>query len=85
MLEKFLRNELRPRQLDLLWFQQDGATAHTAQISIQVLRPMFSGIIIFRSWSSTWPAHSPDLAVPDYFLWDYVKSKVHETRTPKYS
>jgi hypothetical protein len=23
-------------------------------------------------------AHSHDLAVPDYFLWDYVKSKVYK-------
>ena len=28
-LETFLRDELHPRQQDLLWFQQDGATAHT--------------------------------------------------------
>jgi hypothetical protein len=25
------------------------------------------------------PTHSPDIAVPDYFLWGYVKSKVYET------
>jgi len=26
-----------------------------------------------------WPARSPDLTVSDYFLWNYVSSKVHET------
>lgn len=26
------------------------------------------------------PTSLPDLAVPDYFLWDYVKNKVYETR-----
>jgi len=32
-------------------------------------------------WISFWgPARSPDLAVPDYFLWGYEKSKVYETR-----
>ena len=30
MLGTFLRSDLHPRQQDLLWFQQDGATAHTA-------------------------------------------------------
>jgi hypothetical protein len=30
-------------------------------------------------WDITWPTHLPDLSVPDYFLWVYVKSKVYET------
>ena len=34
MIETFLCIELHPRQQDLLWFQQDGATVHTAQIFI---------------------------------------------------
>jgi hypothetical protein len=54
MLETFLRSELHPRQQDLLWFQQDGATGHTAQISFLIL--------------GTSPG-LPDHAVPDYFLW----------------
>jgi hypothetical protein len=41
MPETFLRSELHPRQQDLPCFQQDGATAHTAQISIHVLTTMF--------------------------------------------
>ena len=80
MLETFLQNELRSRQLDFLWFQQDGATAHTARTSMTVLRTMFPGRLISRFGDITWPARSPDLAVPDYFLWGYVKSKVYETR-----
>ena len=30
--------------------------------------------------SPGWTTRSPDLAVPNYFLWGYIKSKVHETR-----
>jgi len=41
MLETFLRIDLHPRQQDLLCFQQDGATAHIADISMEVLRTMF--------------------------------------------
>ena len=46
VLETFLHNELHPHQQDLLWFQQDGATVHTAEISKQVLRTMFLGTLI---------------------------------------
>jgi len=42
MLETFMHIELYPRQQDLLWFQQDGATAHTSQISMQVIRTVFT-------------------------------------------
>jgi hypothetical protein len=40
MLETFQCSELHPRQQHLLWFQQDGATAYTAQISMQGQRTM---------------------------------------------
>ena len=79
MLETFLCTELHPHQQDLLWFQQDGATAHTAEISMQVLRTMFLARPISHFGDITCPTHSPDRAVPDYFLWGYVKSKVYET------
>jgi hypothetical protein len=78
MLETFLHTELHPRQQDLLWFQQDGATAHTAAISIQVFKTKFPGRLISRFGDIT---GSPDHVVPDYFLWGYIKSKVNETRS----
>jgi hypothetical protein len=49
------------------------------QISMQVLRTPFLSRLISRFRDINWLAHSPDLAVPDDFLWGYVKSKVHET------
>jgi hypothetical protein len=54
-------------------------TAHTAQISMQVLRTMFLGTLISHFRDITLPAHLPDFSVPDYFLWVYGKSKVYET------
>ena len=33
----------------------------------------------FSLWGHHWSAHSPYLAVPDYILRCYVKSKVYET------
>ena len=46
---------------------------------MQVLRAMFLGTLISHFRDITWPAHLPDLSVPDYFLWVYIKSKVYET------
>ena len=78
LLETFLCNELHPRQQDLLSFQQYEATAHTAQISMQVLRTVFPSRVISHFGDITWPVRSPDLAVPDYFPWVYVRSKVYK-------
>jgi len=46
MLETFQCSELHLHQQQLLWFQQDGATAYTAQISMQVLRTTLLGRLI---------------------------------------
>lgn len=62
-----------------IWFQQDGATAHTARISMALLREMFPGRLISRFGDVPWPARSPDLSVPDFFLWGYLKSLVYNT------
>ena len=80
MLETFLRIELHPLQQDLLWFEQDGATVHTVEISMHVLRKMSPCRLIARFGDITWPARSPDHAVPDYFFCCYVTNKVHKTR-----
>jgi hypothetical protein len=64
----------------LPWFQQDGAIAHTAVISKQVVNIMLPGRLIFRIGQITWRDLSTDHAVPDSFLWDYVIIKVYETR-----
>jgi hypothetical protein len=79
MLETVLCIELHPCQQDLLWFQQGGATAHTAQISMQVIRTVFLGRHISCYGEIVWSASSPDHAVPDCFFWGYVRSKVYET------
>ena len=47
MLETFLQPELEELAEEHdsgdIWFQQDGATAHTARISLAVLNQMFPG------------------------------------------
>jgi len=57
MLETFLCTELHSCEQYLLWFQQDGATAHTAQISMRVVRTVFPGRqFLIRGKSSCLPA-----------------------------
>ena len=81
MLRNFCEPELRSRGIDLssVWFQQDGATAHTARASKSVLREMLPQHVISRG-DFPWPARSPDLSACDYFLWVYLKSRVFITK-----
>jgi hypothetical protein len=62
MLETFLRPKLDDVDTEHLWFQQDGATAHTARRSLGVLREMFPGRLISLRGDVGWPARSPDLS-----------------------
>ena len=83
-----LQNFLQPRMEEIVeaeglgdvWFQQDGATAHTARISLNVLRRMFPGRLVSLRDDLGWPARSPDLSSCDFFLWGYLKEKVFKRR-----
>lgn len=59
------------------WFQQDGATCHTSNESIEVVREMFPQKLISRRGDISWPPRSPDLTPADFFLWGYLKSRVY--------
>ncbi|GFT28794.1 putative DD41D transposase [Trichonephila clavipes] len=61
-----------------LWFQQDGATCHTARATIDLLKDTFGDRLISRFGPVNWPPRSCDLTPLDYFLWGYVKSLVYE-------
>jgi hypothetical protein len=76
MLEKFVAHELHnfPEQIDNTRFQQDGATAHTARISMVVVRRLFDNRVISRDGDGTWPPRSPDLTACNLFLWCHLKN-----------
>ncbi|KAJ4438538.1 hypothetical protein ANN_14485 [Periplaneta americana] len=59
------------------YFQQDGATCHTSNESMELIASFFDDRIISRN---LWPPRSPDLTTPDFFLWDYLKDRVYATR-----
>ena len=65
----FVFPALKEVELDNVWFQQDGATAHTARISMDFLREVFPRRLISLRGDVNWPALSPDLATCDYLLW----------------
>lgn len=69
MLTTFFLPELRRRNWNIqrLWFQQDGATSHTARVSMNTLRAAFPGRLISRLGDIQWPSVSPDLTAPDFF------------------
>ena len=60
-----------------IWFQQDGATCHTAEATIDILRSVFEDSIISCRADVVWPNQSCDLTPLDYYLWDAVKDKCY--------
>ena len=57
-----------------MWWQQDGATSHTVNVSINLLETKFGERVILRNGPVGWPPVSCDLTPLDYFLWGYAKS-----------
>ncbi|GFU62439.1 DUF4817 domain-containing protein [Trichonephila clavipes] len=60
-----------------LWFQQDGATCHTARATIDFLKDTFGDHLISCFRPVNWPPRSCDLTQLDYFMWSYVRSLVY--------
>ncbi|GFV02027.1 transposable element Tc3 transposase [Trichonephila clavipes] len=60
-----------------LWFQQDGATCHTARATIGLLKDTFGDRLISGFGPVNWPLRSCDLTPLDYFLWGCIKSLVY--------
>jgi len=69
MLENFFLPEMRRRNWNMAtaWFQQDGATAHTARLWMNTLRAAFAGRLLYRFGDIQWPSNSPDLTAADFF------------------
>ncbi|GFW74692.1 transposable element Tc3 transposase [Trichonephila clavipes] len=77
IITKFFIPELNNHDAQELWFQQDGATCHTARATIDLLKNTFGDRLISRFGPVNWPPRSCDLTPLDYFLWGYVKSLVY--------
>ncbi|GFV09587.1 uncharacterized protein TNCV_3159841 [Trichonephila clavipes] len=80
MITNFFIPELNNHDVQELWFQQDGATCHTARATIDLLKDTLGDRLISRFGPVNWPPRSCDLTPLDYFLWGYVKSLVYADR-----
>lgn len=77
MIANFLWAELDGMDVDNFWFQQDGATSHTANQTIELLRTRFPGRVISRHGDQNWPPRSCDITPMDFFVWGFLKGKVY--------
>ena len=74
-------NELHtPNQKRFLWFQQDGATPHTAHATMAHLHTLFGNRIWSLQAELKWSLHIPDLAPLDFFFWGAAKAKVYKEK-----
>ena len=78
MLRNFLLPELQNINIEDMWFQQDGATCHTARETINLLKESFGERLISRYGPVNWPPRSCDISPLDFFLWGYIKSRVYK-------
>ncbi|GFS89400.1 uncharacterized protein TNCV_1809351 [Trichonephila clavipes] len=77
LITNFFIPELNNHDVQELWFEQDGATCHTARATIDLLKDTLGDRLISRFGSVNWPPRSCDLTPLDYFLWGYFKSLVY--------
>ena len=54
-------------------FQQDGATPHTANITLEWLDQRFPDRLISRRRDPEWSPHSPDFNPTDFYQWGLLK------------
>ena len=70
-------NQLDNEEPSVGYFQQDGATSHTSHTSMAEIQSFFADRVISKE---LWPPCSPDLMLPDYFLWRYLKGRVYQKK-----
>ena len=77
MLNEFLFTKIEEKNIGNIWFHQNGTTCHTAEATLDLLRPVFEDRIISCRADVIWPPRSCDLILFDYYLWDAVKDKYY--------
>ena len=77
MLNEFLFTKIEEEYIGNILFQQEDSTCHTAEATLDVLRPVFEDCIISRRADVVWPPRSYDLTPLDYYLWGAFKDKCY--------
>ncbi|GBN10448.1 hypothetical protein AVEN_54539-1 [Araneus ventricosus] len=79
------RIEKEDLPLSDLWnvgFQHDGAPPHRVSSVQQYIRDTFQQQAIGYGGCVEWPPRSPDLNSLDFFLWGYIKQRMHAIPPP---
>ncbi|KAJ3659556.1 hypothetical protein Zmor_011240 [Zophobas morio] len=77
ILEPFIQ-QLDDEELQLGYFQQDGATAHTARATLEYLQQHYDDRVISLGVQHAFPPRSPDLTPLDFSIFGYLKDKVFQ-------
>lgn len=59
--------QIRSKELENIWFEQDGITEPTTIISTQDLSVILARRVILAPGEIIWPTHSSDLCACDFF------------------
>ena len=73
----FLFTKIEEDDIGNIWLQQDCATCHKAEATLDILRLVFGDCIISRRADVVWPARSCDLIPLNDYLWGAVKDKCY--------
>ena len=77
MLNEFLFTKIEEEDIGNICFQQDGATCHTAETTLDILLPVFKDHIISRRTDVVYPHPSCDFTPLNYYLWGAIKDKCY--------
>ena len=77
MLNEFFFTKIKEEDIGNIWFQQDGATCHTAETTHEILRLVFEDRIINRKADIVWPPRSCELTPLDYNLRGAIKDRCY--------
>uniref|UniRef100_V5GT01 Transposable element Tc3 transposase n=1 Tax=Anoplophora glabripennis TaxID=217634 RepID=V5GT01_ANOGL len=75
-------NQLEENEITNFYFQQDGARAHTAGETMNMLREVFQNRLISLNAEHEFPPRSCDITPCDFFLWPYLKNTIFELPIP---
>ena len=71
--------ELHDDELQQGYFQQDGATSHCTQHTLNLLHEYYDDRVISRNTGIPYPPRSCDLTPCDFFLWPHLKNSIFST------
>ena len=79
MLNEFLFTKIEEEDIDNIWFQQDGATCHTTEATLDGLLPVFEDCVISRRADVVWPPLYCDLTPLDNYMCGVAKVSATST------